>query len=190
MKLFLREITLEDKTEIENMALEFQNANDEYPFEGVSMLKKVLDKSFEEFFDNLEINKHIDEIYPAYANQTTYVLTDENDHIYGLANLRHELKGKLIEIGGHIGYGIRPSERRKGYATIQLGLLLEKLKELNIEQALITCRENNIGSKKAMEKFIGKADTLVPSMHEGIMEYRYWIDVNKNLKIDNTIKTK
>lgn len=40
MKLFLREITLEDKTEIENMALEFQNANDEYPFEGVSDLKK------------------------------------------------------------------------------------------------------------------------------------------------------
>ena len=36
--------------------------------------------------------------------------------------------------------------------------------------------------KKTMEKFIGKADTLVPSMHEGIMEYRYWIDVNKNLK--------
>ena len=67
---------------------------------------------------------------------------------------------------------------------------LEELKELNIEQALITCRENNIGSKKTMEKFIGKADTLVPSMHEGIMEYRYWIDVNKNLKIDNTIKTK
>lgn len=41
-----------------------------------------------------------------------------------------------------------------------------------------------------MEKFIGKADTLVPSMRKGIMEYRYWIDVNKNLKIDNTIKTK
>lgn len=181
MNLYLREIEKEDKNEIEKMALEFQNANDEYPFEGVSNLKNVLTKSFEEFYDDLEVNKHIDKIYPEYANQTTYVLVDEQNHIYGLTNLRHELKGKLLEIGGHVGYGIRPSERNRGYATLQLKLLLEKIKELGIEQALITCRENNIGSKKTMEKFIGVSDTLVPSMHEGIMEYRYWIDVNKNL---------
>ncbi len=191
MNLYLREIEKDDKKEIEKLALEFQEANDEYPFEGVSDLKKVINNSFEEYFNGLEINKHIDEIYPTYANQTTYVLADDSNHIYGLINLRHELKGKLMEVGGHIGYGIRPSERKKGYATLQLKLILDKLKELNINQALITCRENNIASKKTMEKFIGKKDTLVPSNHEGIMEYRYWIDVNKNLcmlnmKKDNT----
>ena len=191
MNLYLREIEKDDKKEIEKLALEFQEANDEYPFEGVSDLKKVINNSFEEYFNGLEINKHIDEIYPTYANQTTYVLADDSNHIYGLINLRHELKGKLMEVGGHIGYGIRPSERKKGYATLQLNLILDKLKELNITQALITCRENNIASKKTMEKFIGKKDTLVPSNHEGIMEYRYWIDVNKNLcmlnmKKDNT----
>lgn len=191
MNLYLREIEKDDKKEIEKLALEFQEANDEYPFEGVSDLKKVINNSFEEYFNGLEINKHIDEIYPTYANQTTYVLADDSNHIYGLINLRHELKGKLTEAGGHIGYGIRPSERKKGYATLQLKLILDKLKELNINQALITCRENNIASKKTMEKFIGKKDTLVASNHEGIMEYRYWIDVNKNLcmlnmKKDNT----
>lgn len=191
MNLYLREIEKDDKKEIEKLALEFQEANDEYPFEGVSDLKKVINNSFEEYFNGLEINKHIDEIYPTYANQITYVLADDSNHIYGLINLRHELKGKLTEVGGHIGYGIRPSERKKGYATLQLKLILDKLKELNINQALITCRENNIASKKTMEKFIGKKDTLVPSNHEGIMEYRYWIDVNKNLcmlnmKKDNT----
>lgn len=191
MNLYLREIEKDDKKEIEKLALEFQEANDEYPFEGVSDLKKVINNSFEEYFNGLEINKHIDEIYPTYANQTTYVLADDSNHIYGLINLRHELKGKLMEVGGHIGYGIRPSERKKGYATLQLKLILDKLKELNINQALITCRENNIASKRTMEKFIGKKDTLVPSNHEGIMEYRYWIDVNKNLcmlniKKDNT----
>ena len=191
MNLYLREIEKDDKKEIEKLALEFQEANDEYPFEGVSDLKKVINNSFEEYFNGLEINKHIDEIYPTYANQTTYVLADDSNHIYGLINLRHELKGQLMEVGGHIGYGIRPSERKKGYATLQLKLILDKLKELNINQALITCRENNIASKKTMEKFIGKKDTLVPSNHEGIMEYRYWIDVNKNLcmlnmKKDNT----
>ena len=191
MNLYLREIEKDDKKEIEKLALEFQEANDEYPFEGVSDLKKVINNSFEEYFNGLEINKHIDEIYPTYANQTTYVLADDSNHIYGLINLRHELKGKLMEVGGHIGYGIRPSERKKWYATLQLKLILDKLKELKINQALITCRENNIASKRTMEKFIGKKDTLVPSNHEGIMEYRYWIDVNKNLcmlniKKDNT----
>lgn len=188
MNLYLREIEKDDKKEIEKLALEFQEANDEYPFEGVSDLKKVINNSFEEYFNGLEINKHIDEIYPTYANQTTYVLADDSNHIYGLINLRHELKGKLMEVGGHIGYGIRPSERKKGYATLQLKLILDKLKELNINQALITCRENNIASKKTMEKFIGKKDTLVPSNHEGIMEYRYWIDVNKNLSMLNMKK--
>ena len=188
MNLYLREIEKDDKKEIEKLALEFQEANDEYPFEGVSDLKKVINNSFEEYFNGLEINKHIDEIYPTYANQTTYVLADDSNHIYGLINLRHELKGKLTEVGGHIGYGIRPSERKKGYATLQLKLILDKLKELNINQALITCRENNIASKKTMEKFIGKKDTLVPSNHEGIMEYRYWIDVNKNLSMLNMKK--
>lgn len=188
MNLYLREIEEDDKKEIEKLALEFQEANDEYPFEGVSDLKKVINNSFEEYFNGLEINKHIDEIYPTYANQTTYVLADDSNHIYGLINLRHELKGKLMEVGGHIGYGIRPSERKKGYATLQLKLILDKLKELNINQALITCRENNIASKKTMEKFIGKKDTLVPSNHEGIMECRYWIDVNKNLSMLNMKK--
>lgn len=43
------------------------------------------------------------------------MLIDKNGHIYGATNIRHQLKGKLFEIGGHIGYTIRPSEREKGY---------------------------------------------------------------------------
>ena len=134
------------------------------------------------------MNKHIDEINPNYANQTTFVLIDEIGHIYGAANIRHDLKGNLSNIGGHIGYAIRPSERGKGYGELQLNLLIEKLNEMNIEKALITCRENNIASKKIIEKFIGIPDYLVPSMYEGIMEYRYWIDVKKNINESLKIK--
>ena len=57
-----------------------------------------------------------------------------------------------------------------------------KIDEIGIKSALITCRENNIGSRKIMEKCCGNPDTLVPSMYEGIMEYRYWIDVKEELK--------
>ncbi len=185
-ELYLKEPTMEEKTEIERMIQEFSEANDEYPFEGLGIFKKVYEKGYEEFYQSLEKNKHINDINPNWANQTSYVLIDSNGHIYGAANIRHELKGKLFEIGGHIGYAIRPSERGKGYGTLQLALLLKKTDELGIEKALITCRENNLGSKKTMQKFIGKPDTLVPSMYDGIMEYRYWVDVKKNLNKSRT----
>ena len=168
MSFLVREITKDDKQELESMAKEFQNANDEYLFEGINNFQNILDHSFEEFFNSLEKNKHISDTNPNWANQTSYV--------------RHELKGKLFEIGGNVGYAIRPSERKKGYATTLLDLLLNEFDKLGIENALVTCRENNIASKRTMNKFIGKSDTLVPSMHEGIMEYRYWIYVKDNLK--------
>lgn len=182
MKLYLKEPTMDEKEELIKMVNEFADANDEYQFEGLGNFKKIYDSSYEEFYDGLEVNKHINQINPEWANQTSYVLIDENGHIYGAANIRHELKGKLREIGGHVGYGIRPSERGKGYATLQLKLLLEKMDKMGIDNALITCRENNIGSIKTMNKFIGTADSLIPSRYEGIMEYRYWVDVKKNIK--------
>lgn len=182
MKLYLKEPTMDEKEELIKMVNEFADANDEYQFEGLGNFKKIYDSSYEEFYDSLEVNKHINQINPEWANQTSYVLIDENGHIYGAANIRHELKGKLREIGGHVGYGIRPSERGKGYATLQLKLLLEKMDKMGIDNALITCRENNIGSIKTMNKFIGTADSLIPSRYEGIMEYRYWVDVKKNIK--------
>lgn len=181
MELYLKEPTMDEKEELIKMVNEFADANDEYQFEGLGNFKKIYDSSYEEFYDGLEVNKHINQINPEWANQTSYVLIDENGHIYGAANIRHELKGKLREIGGHVGYGIRPSERGKGYATLQLKLLLEKMDKMGIDNALITCRENNIGSIKTMNKFIGTADSLIPSRYEGIMEYRYWVDVKKNI---------
>ena len=89
------------------------------------------------------------------------------------------MKGDLINIGGNIGYIIRPSDRGKGCATIQLQLLLEKAKDLGLDRVLVTCRENNIGSKKIIEKCLGEQDESVPSKYPNIMELRYWINTKK-----------
>lgn len=62
------------------------------------------------------------------------------------------------------------------------------MNELGIENALVTCRENNTVSKKTMESFIGNSLSLVPSMYEGIMEYRYLIDAKENIKSNNKNK--
>lgn len=190
MKLFLKEPTIDDKDEIIKMCEEFRNSSDEYKFEGLGNFKDVVSDNYEEFLNNCEKNKHIDKINPNFANQTTYILIDESGHVYGGGNLRHELKGNLINIGGHIGYGIRPSERGKGYGPIQLRLFLEKAREKNIERTLLTCRENNIPSAKTIEKCCGIKDKSVPSMYEGIMESRYWIDIENLLIRTNNDKNK
>ena len=182
MELFLREPTIFDKKEILDMVQEFKECGGEYPFEGISVLKGVTFDSYDDFLRKLEKSKHIEDIHPEYANQATYVLTDETGHVYGMSCLRHSLKGDLINIGGHVGYAIRPSERGKGYGILQLRLILEKVYEMGIKEVLVTCRENNIGSKRTMEKCVGHPDTLVDSRYPGIKEYRYWIDCEKELE--------
>jgi len=79
--------------------------------------------------------------------------------------------------------GVEKVFSEKAEEKMKMGRLIEPFiretasKEFGLEKVLVTCRENNIGSKKTMEKFNGKADTLVPSIHDGIMEYRYWINI-------------
>ena len=177
MKLYLKEPTIDDKYEVLQMCKELSECNDEYPFEGARKLDKLLSKSYEEWLNDCEADKTVEERNPDWANATNYLLVDENNHVYGISQIRHSLKGQLINIGGNIGYAIRPTERRKGYGTIQLQLLLEKAKVLGLNKVLVTCRENNIGSKKTIENCLGEQDTSVPSKHPNIMELRYWINI-------------
>ena len=82
-----------------------------------------------------------------------FLVRKQDDKIVGMVNIRHRLSEFLIERGyGHIGYGIRPSERQKGYATEQLRLALEKCAELGIKKVHVGCDEDNIGSKRTIEK--------------------------------------
>jgi len=82
-------------------------------------------------------------------DSTYWLVTDENK-IVGAVNIRHSLTKHLFNAGGHIGYGIRPSERRKGYATKLLALSLEKTKELDITKVLVVCDAVNTASEKTI----------------------------------------
>lgn len=180
MRMYLKEPTLEDKDAVIEMCKEFENSNDEYKFEGTSNIKCVLSDSYEKYLQKCIQDKTIEDTNPNWSNATNYLLVDENNHIYGCSQFRHHILGELINVGGNFAYAIRPSERKKGYGFIQLKLLIEKAKAFGLDKVLVTCRENNIASKKTMEKFIGKSDTLVKSIYPNVMEYRYWIDINKN----------
>lgn len=108
---------------------------------------------------------------PTYAKSTLYILTSEKTGPAGALDLRHYLTDRLLNGGGHIGYGIRPSLRGRHYAPYMLGLGMEKAKEKSIEKALLCCEEDNPASARTIEDCGGKLENIV----EGLR--RYWITV-------------
>ncbi len=107
---------------------------------------------------------------------STYWLVTEDNKVVGVVNIRHGLTEKLMNSGGHIGYGIRPSERQKGYATKLLALSLEKLKELGTKKALVVCDEGNIASERTILRNGGIPDASFTE-EDGNIVKRFWIEL-------------
>jgi len=109
------------------------------------------------------------------VEHSTYWLINTEGKILGVVNIRHRLNDKLLNIGGHIGYGIRLSERRKGYATQILRLALEITRNMGIEKVLVTCDKDNVASAKTIIKNNGILDS--EDIFEGKEIQRYWIPI-------------
>ncbi|MBU5427607.1 GNAT family N-acetyltransferase [Tissierella pigra] len=109
---------------------------------------------------------------------STYFLIRESDNkIIGMINIRHKLNEFLLNEGGHIGYSIRPTERKKGYGTIMLKLALQKCRELNLDRVLITCDKINIASAKVIQNNNGMLENEMFSETFSEVIQRYWIDL-------------
>ena len=91
------------------------------------------------------------------------------DEYLGRISIRHRLTAHLREIGGHIGYDIRPSARQCGHATAMLAAALPVARSLGIDPALLTCDEDNIASRKVIEASGGM---LEDNRHGKL---RYWV---------------
>ena len=167
----------------EKYFLQYKEMMDEWLMEGSRVDPWSLDLKYhtKEYFKQMlkrvqeaERGENIGEYPPS----TTYWLyDDEKDIIIGCSNLRHYLRGDAEKIWGHIGYGIRPSQRRKGYGIIQLEKALEKCNDINIDKVLITCNEENIASAKTIEKCYGEYENTVHMRDETLR--RYWITLSK-----------
>jgi len=81
---------------------------------------------------------------------TTYWWIEGTDYL-GRISIRHRLTPRLLEIGGHIGYDVRPSARRRGHATAMLQAVLPHAHDLGIDPALLTCDTDNVASRKVIE---------------------------------------
>jgi predicted acetyltransferase len=100
----------------------------------------------------LEFERRLETHPPASFVPSTTLWWTDGDTYLGRINIRHRLNEHLREVGGHIGYDIRPSARRRGHATAMLAAALLRAAGLGIEKALITCDVDNIGSRKVIER--------------------------------------
>jgi predicted acetyltransferase len=100
-----------------------------------------------------------------------------NSRILGRSKLRHWLTPELEYEGGHIGYDIRPSERKKGYGTLILELTLKRARSLGLSRVLLTCDTDNIGSVRIIEKNGGELSGKATSRKSGKQISQYWIEL-------------
>jgi|GEM_PF-210936 len=98
------------------------------------------------------------------------------EKVVGTIQIRHEMNDFMINFGGHIGYGVRPSERRKGYASQMLEQALKICRKMGIEKVLITCDKDNFGSKNTILKQNGVLENEITEENGNIL-LRYWIDL-------------
>jgi predicted acetyltransferase len=105
----------------------------------------------------------------------------ENDNrLVGMIDIRHMLNDYLKSFGGHIGFSIRKSERRKGYAKEQLRMALLECKKLNLNQVLITCDKDNAASRKVIISMNGVFENEVYDKFDNTITQRYWIQTESN----------
>ena len=109
---------------------------------------------------------------PGYVPSTTLWWVDREEYLGRIA-IRHRLTPQLRELGGHIGYDVRPSARRRGHATAMLGEALPIARRLGIEAALVTCDADNVASRKVIEHNGGVLEDQSGD------KLRYWVPTGR-----------
>lgn len=175
-RLYLKFPALEDKKNVLDFKEEFILSGQKMA--GVGGLDKT--ESFEEWLEKIESEKNKETCKEGRVPATLFLTYRiEDNRLVGIVQIRHELSDYLLKYGGHIGDCVRPSEQGKGYATEQIGLALEKCRELGIDRALITCKKHNVASARTIVKNNGKLENEVKNeFEEDEIMQRYWIELS------------
>ena len=170
MKLKLVKLETKYRSQLNNMLDEWYSYDEEIiPY----AIRKVDYHNFDRYIDSLELKEAKNGLVP---DSTFFCLDEERNIFVGAVNIRHYLNENLLLNGGHIGDGVRPSERRKGIATQMIALALDECKKLGIDKVLMVCDKNNIGSAKSIINNGGLLENEIEV--DGIVKQRYWINNN------------
>ena len=164
--------TSEYASQIVQYRQEFLDAGDS--MDGTGPLRRLEDpeeyiKTCAEYEDKQTVPSHL---VPA----TQFMLVRKTDNkVLGFLQVRHEFNDYLSKFGGHIGYSVRPSERRKGYAKEMLKMALPFCREIGIDKVLVTCIDGNIGSEKTILANGGVYESTVHEPYDNKDLKRFWI---------------
>ena len=171
-KLKLVKLTKEYKTQLFEMMDEWVNHKGDKNDKTPHAIFKNDYHDFDNYLNNLEIKdddgKHV-------PDSTFFALDIKRNIFVGAVNIRHYLNDKLLKDGGHIGDGIRPSERRKGFGTEMIRLTLLECKKLGINNVLMVCDKDNIASRKTIINNGGKKEEQ--DFADDTKIERYWIKI-------------
>lgn len=130
-------------------------------------------RTFEVWLSDNLLAQHGINLPPMVVPSTTYFLVDETGYIYGALDFRHYLNQNLRLLGGHIGYGIRPSQRGKGLAKLMLAYALEVARRKGYSKVMISCDKLNIPSRRTILSQGGILESEL--QYQGAIYQRYWI---------------
>ncbi|MDO4739505.1 MAG: GNAT family N-acetyltransferase [Eubacteriales bacterium] len=153
---------------------------DGLPIEGGAGLGEM---PYDEWLGRVEHFEQGEELPRGYVPSSCYFLKKEGcPRIFGVISVRWRLTEALLQTGGNIGYSVRPSERRKGCGSAQLGLAIEKCREAGIERALLTCSTENHASAATMLSQ-GAVEDRPYISPEGVVTRRFWISTGTRVAL-------
>ena len=170
--MILTEPTKEYGRQIKAYRQEFLDSGDS--MDGTGALRRFEDpERWIEFSDSC---KNPDTVPDGLVPATQYIYVREHDgKIVGMIQIRHFFNPYLEKYGGHIGYSVAPSERRKGYAVRMLKQALPACRALGLDRVLITCIQGNEGSRRTILKNGGVYESTVREPERDRDLERYWI---------------
>jgi predicted acetyltransferase len=130
-------------------------------------------RSFAEYLQMVEDQRHGRDLADGLV-AATWLIADVDGAVVGRSSIRFELNDSLLVEGGHIGYAVRPQYRQRGHATEILRQSLVVARANGVGRALVTCDDDNLGSRKAIEANGGVLENIVEV--DGVPLRRYWID--------------
>ena len=174
-ELILMEPTEGYTEDIWKLRQEILDADDNDKFAGCGCLRTC--SSAQEWIDAVRIGSNANNIPEGKVPSNIYIAVRKRDNrIVGVIDLRHHINHPILGTwGGHIGYYVRPTERKKGYASEMLRLNLLNAKQLGIDKVLVTCDADNIGSKKTILANGGVFEKEI--LVDDCLMKRYWITV-------------
>lgn len=130
---------------------------------------------FAAYLESLEVSEAQAAREGLVPDSTFFCLDEESGRLVGAVNIRHRLNEALFLNGGHIGDGVCPSARGKGYGTAMIALALEECRALGLDRVLMVCDKTNAPSARTIQKNGGVLENEVAV--DGVTEQRYWIDL-------------